>query len=440
MLRVGDDGREDAVGEAPDELSGARIQRVRAAVPLLRVAGRQASAAGTSGEVDEAVHDRRRAVDGRRGGEAPDPVPGRGAEGHEVAVVGPDVDAPLPDGGGGVDVRPGALGPEQAPAGRAEGVERPVGVPDEDPPVSDRRRRIEVLAAAESRKRLRSPAQPSGSRVERVEAPAIGAEVHRAVCERRRAVDLVVGRERPARFPGVDVDRMQLVIPGARVERLADDERRRFEDTGPVAPDDLPRPRRHRRDHPRLAPRAPVAGQRLHPGVVDDPVGDGRRGRRAMVEAALPDDLPGPVVDGVETAPLLSEVETAIGDRRWELEHVARLEHPAQPVGRAELEVRSRVRPLDAEAVRRPREAEDDLSRAWGLGSLGRLRRDELLGGRAALVLDRALLMEPDPDEEAGHDRRHRQTSQQEEAPERHLRSTTTTEESLRPKSSTTNG
>lgn len=441
MAAVRDSGAEHAVGPAPDEFPRHGVQGVGAAVPLLRIPGSDAPAPRAGGEVDQAVDDAGSPVDRRGRFEAPDPVTGPGVERHEVAVVGSDVHTPLPDGGRGVDVRAGALGPQEPSARGAERVERSVGVPDEDPAVGDRRRRVEELTAAEPRERLRPPAQPSGARVERVEAPAVGAEIHHSVRERRRAVDLMVGRERPARLSGVDVDRVELVVPGTRVQRLADDERRGLEDTGPVAPDDLPRPGRHRGDHPRLAPREPAAGsahQRLHPRVVDDPVGDRRRGRRAATEAALPDDLSCPVVDRVEATPLLREVEAPVRDRRRELEHVACLERPAQPVGRAQLEVRGRVCPLHAEAVRRPREAENDSARARSLGRLGRLSGDELLGGRAALILDRAFLVEPDTDEKTRHHRGDRKADQQQEPPCAHRRRTTTSAESRRPETSTT--
>ena len=70
-----------------------------------------------------------------------------------------------------------------------------------------------------------------------------------------------------------------------------------------------------------------------------------------MVELPLPDHLARPVVERVELPALLRDVQTAVRDRRRELEHVARLERPAQPEGRPEPEVGRGVRPLDAEAV-----------------------------------------------------------------------------------------
>ncbi len=438
MAEVGDRGTEHAVGPAPDELPGQRVQRIRAAVALFGVARSSAPATRTCGEVDEPVDHARSAVDRRRCFESPQPIAGACVEGHEESVVGADVDAPLPDGGRGVDVRAGSLCPEEPAARRPEGIERPVRVADEDPAGGDGRGRVEELATPEPRQRLRPPAQTSRACVQGVDAATVGTEIHLPVDERRRAIDLRVGGERPPGLPRVDVDRVELVVPGAGVERLADDERRGLEDARPVAPDDLPRPGRHRGDHPRLAPGVPVAGQRLHPRVVDDAVGDGGRSRRAVVEAALPDDLPGPVMDGIETPALLREVEAAVRDRRWELENVAGLERPAQPVRRAELEVRSRVRPLHAEAVGRPRQAKDDPARPRCLRRFRRLRRHELDGRRAALVLDRALLVEPDADEEARHYRGDRKAGQQQEPPCAHRRRTSTSAVSRRPETSTT--
>lgn len=438
MLAVGDDRREDPVGEAPDEPPGERVQGERAPVAHLRVARGVAPAARAGGEVDEPGHHRRGAVHGRGGGEAPEPVPGRGAEGHEVAVVGADVDPAPPNRGGRVDVGAGALRPQEPAARGAEGVERPVRVPDEDAAVRDRRRRVEELPPPEARERAGAPAEPAGARVQRVEAAAVRAEVHLAVRERRRTVDLAVGRERPARLPGVDVDRVELVVPRARVQRLPDDEGRGLEHSGAVAPDDLPRPRRHRGDHPGLATRVAVARQRLHPGVVDDAVGDGRRRRGAVVEPALPDHLARPVMDGEEAAALLGEIEAAVGDRGRELEDMAGLERPAQPVRRAQLEVGRRVRPLDAQAVGRPREAEDDPARARRLRRLLRLRGHELLGRRAALVVDRPLLVEPDADEKPRDDGRRRHAGERQQAVRAHPLRTTTTAASRRPDTSTT--
>ena len=440
MLAVGDGGTEDSVGPAPDELPCERVQGVSAAVAAPGRPGGVAATAGAGGEVDETVDHARRAVDRGRGLEAPEPVPGRRVERHELAVVRADVDPLPPDRGRCVDVVARALGPQQPSARGAEGVEGAVGVPDEHPAVRDRGRGVEELAAAEARECLRAPAEASRASVQRVDAAAVGAEVDLSVGKRRRAVDLVVGGELPAGLARVDVDRVQLVIPRADVEGLADHERRGLEHAGPVAPDDLPGPGRHRDDLPGLVPREPVAGQRLHPRVVDDAVGDGRRGGRAVVELPLPDHLARPVVERVEPAALLGDVQAAVPDRRRELEHVARLERPPQPEGRPEPEVGRGVRPLDAEAVRRPGEAEDDAARARRLGSLRLLRRHELDRGRAALVLDRRLLVEPDAGQEAGHGRGERDPGDCEDPVAVHGLRTTTSAASRRPETSTTSG
>lgn len=378
MLAVGDGRAEDAVRPAPDQLSGPRVQRVRPSVATPGRPGGVAAAARAGGEVNEAVDHARRAVDGGGGLEAPESVPRPRVEGHELSVVRTDVHPLPPDGGGGVDVAARALRPQKSSARGAEGVERPVGVPDEDPAVGDRRRGIEVLPAAEAGQGPGPPAQPAGPCVERVDAAAVRSEIDHAVREGRGAVDLVVGRERPPRLAGVDVDGVELVVPRARVERLTDDEWRRLEDAGSVPPDDLSRPRRHCDDHSGLVARKAVAGQRLHPRVVDDPVRDGRRRRRAVVEPALPDDLPRAVVERVEPASLLRDVQPAVRNGGRKLEDVARLECPAKAERRAQLEVGRGVRPLDAEPIRRPREAKDDTARARRLRRLLCLRRDEL--------------------------------------------------------------
>ena len=438
MLAVGDGRAEDPVGPAPDELAGEGVQRVGAAVAGPRRARCVATAARTGGEVDEPVDDARCPVDGGRGLEPPEPVAGSGVEGHELSVVGADVHALAPDGRPRVDVVPGPLRPQQPAAGRAERVERPVRVPDEDPAVRDRRRGVEELPAAEAGERLCPPLDPACPSVERVEAASVGSEVDLSVRERRRAVDLCVGGEPPAGLARVDVDRVELVVPRPCVERLADDERRRLEDAGPVPPDDLPRPGSHGDDHPRLASRVPVARQRLHPGVVDDAVRHRRRGGRTVVEAALPDDLPGPVVEGVEAASLVRDVEPAVRDRRRELEDMAGLERPPEAERRAQLEVGRGVCALDAQAVRGPREPQDDAPRPRSLRRLRLLGRDELLGRRAALVVDRAFLVEVDAGKESGDDRRDGDPGKGEESVPVHGLRTTTVAESRRSNTSTT--
>ena len=378
MLAVGDGRAEDPVRPVPDLLPGERVERVGAPFALLGVSGGDAPARRTSREVDEPVDHARCAVDGRRCGEAPEPVAGGGIEGHEVPVVGADVDASAPDRSGGVDVRARTLRPQQPPAGGAEGVERPVGIANEDPPVGDRRGRVEVFAASEAGERRRAPPLAAGARIERIEAAGIGPEVDPSAAVGGRAVDLAISGERPTRLAAVDVDRVQLVIPGAGIERPADHERRGFEGTAASErPDELPGPRRHRGDDPRLAAGVAVAGQRLHPGVVDDAVGDRRRGGGAVVETALPDDLPRAVVDGIEVPPLLGQVEPAVRDRRRELEHVACLEDPPEAERRLEFEVGCGVRALHLQAVGRPGQPQDDLPRPLLLRRL--LRRHELL-------------------------------------------------------------
>ena len=440
MLAVGDGGTEHPVGPAPDELPGERVQGVGATVAAPGRPGGVAAAAGAGGEIDETVDDARRAVDRGGGLEAPKPVPGRRVERHELTVVRADVDPLPPDRSRRVDVVAGALGPQQPSARSAEGVQGAVGIPDEHAAVRDGRRRVEELAAPEACQCLRAPAQPPSAGVDRVDAAAVRAEVDLSVREGRRAVDLGIRGERPAGLAGVDVDRVELVIPRADVKRLPDHQRRGLEHSRPVAPDDLSGASRHRHHQSGLVPREPVAGQRLHPRVVDDAVGDRRRGGGAVVEPPLPDHLAGAVVDGEEPPALLGEVQAAVSDRGRKLEHVARLERPAQPERRAELEVLGRVRALHPQAVRRPREAEDDAARPRRLGCLCLLRRHELLRGRAALVLDRRLLVEPHAGQEAGDRGGERDAGDGEDPVPVHGLRTTTTAASRRPETSTTSG
>jgi len=130
-----------------------------------------------------------------------------------------------------------------------------------------------------------------------------------------------------------------------------------------------------------------------------------------VVEPAVPDDLSGAVVDGVEPSPLLREVQPSVCDRGRELEHVLRLEHPAEAKGRLQFEVCRRVGALNLEAVRRPREAQDDPPRTLLLRRL--LRRHELLGGGALDVFDRGLVVEPEAEGDPEPERaRHGQRDQ----------------------------
>jgi hypothetical protein len=347
----------------------------------------------------------------RRGREPPESVARGSVERHEVAVVGADEDAASPHGGRRVDVGAGPLRPEQSPARGAECVERPVGVADEHAAVGDGRRRIEVLAPAEAAERGRPPPLASRAGVKGIEAAPVGPEVDLPAAVGGRAVDLAVGRKRPADLARVDVEGVELVVPRPGVQRPADHEWRRLEGAGPERPDELAGARRHRGDHPRLAARIARARQRLHPGVVDDAVGDRRRRGGAVVEPALPDDLAGAVVDGVEPSALLRDVQPAVGDRGRELEHVSGLEHPAEAERRLQLEVRRRMRALDLETVGGPRQTHDDPSGTLLLGRL--LRGHELLGRGALDVVDRRLVMQPEAERDPEPERaRHGQRDQ----------------------------
>ena len=166
--------------------------------PTLMYRGRvRVRARRRGGEVDEAGHDRRRAVDLARRRPAPDRIAGRRVEGAELPVVRSDVDAIAPHRCRGVDVRPRVLRPEEVAGLRAEGVERPVGVADVHAAVRDGRRRIEVLAPPEPGERASPPAQRARPGIQRVHVPVVRTDVDRPVRVRRRAVDLLARVVRP---------------------------------------------------------------------------------------------------------------------------------------------------------------------------------------------------------------------------------------------------
>ena len=120
-----------------------------------------------------------------------------------------------------------------------------------------------------------------------------------------------------------------------------------------------------------------------------------------MVEPPLPDDLAGAVVDCEEPPALLREVEARRRSRAgtraaWPALNVQRSRNGGLILKSEEVCVRW------TRNIRRPGEAQDDATGPRCFGSLRLLRRHELLGRRAALVLDRRLLVEPDAGQETG--------------------------------------
>ena len=148
VARRGDDRRVLAVREAPQLLAGARVERIRAPVLQVRFVQRR--------EVDDVADDDRRA---RRSGRPRVNVQSRlaraGVEGGELPAVRADEDALPPHGRRRVDVAARRVRPQPVPARRAERVHLAVGRADVHAAVRDRGRRVEVRAAEEAR--LRGP-------------------------------------------------------------------------------------------------------------------------------------------------------------------------------------------------------------------------------------------------------------------------------------------
>src|SRR5207247_1839568 len=139
--------------------------------------------------------------------------------------------------------RPGVPCPEEMPRARAERVQGAVRVPDVHAPVGERRRRVEVLAAVEEAGvRSGAPANASGPSVERVHLTAVRPDVHRAARICGGAVHLGAQIDTPAQawvraLP--HVERVKMVIPRAEVENAVDQQGRRLDGAGLVAPEDL---------------------------------------------------------------------------------------------------------------------------------------------------------------------------------------------------------
>src|SRR5512132_3726768 len=79
-----------------------------------------------------------------------------------------------------------------------------------------------------------------------------------------------------------------------------------------------------------------------------------RRGRRAVVDALPPDDSAGCGIEGVEVPFERADVDAPIRNRRWKLDHAARIDPPNLPEWRPVPEGRQ-VRSLQVTAIGRPR-------------------------------------------------------------------------------------
>src|SRR6266508_236322 len=372
--------------------------------PTLGVAGFTLAAELAILEVQNPVQDGRGSVDRANRFDAPDRVPGGSGEGRDLAVPGTDVHLAPPDCRRGIDVGPRVARPEQMPRTRAECEQRSVGVPDIDATVRDRRSRIEVLPMAESRKRLGTPPEPASPRGDGIDRAAVRPEVDQPVRVSRRTVDFVVGLELPQQpwpLSVADVERVDVVVPGAEIEDVVDEKRRRLDGAGPEAPEDPPAdvaallvPDEHRDNEPALCPGIAIAGQRLHVRGVDDVLADRGRGRRAVSEVVVPARLPRSSVDREEAAFELGDEEEPVADDGRKLERRLRSERPQLPERRPDVQLARRPRSRRVVAVRGPRHRLDALDRTLLLcGSGG----DELHSRRAALLTRPGLVLVVDP-------------------------------------------
>ncbi len=172
--------------------------------------------------------------------------------------------------------------------------------------------------------------------------------------------------------------RVEVVVPGTEIEHLADEERRRLHGARTHPPELTPVPCVPGDDETLGGRRVLAARERVHVRLVDDPVRNRRRCRRAVREMLRPDDLSGARVDGVEPPLLLSDVDLAVGDRGREFDVGTRLQLPEPVVRRPQVApVGCQVGPLDVVAVGRPLDLRELDARL-----LGRLRLLRLLAER----------------------------------------------------------
>ena len=279
--------------------------------------------------------------------------------------------------------------PAEPPTLGAERIDLAVGRADVDAVVRDRRRRVERPRAAEPRLPRRVPELPPGPRRERVEATVVGADVDPPRCERGRALDLAARRERPERSAGPRGERIDASEPVADIDRAADDERRRLGRTDQPAPANAAVAHVQREHDSVRAGRRRVAGV-ADEGDDDEPAVDGGRGPAAPTGRAPPDRPAGARVESEEAAVERREVDTAIGDRRRELEERPAVEGPAAAVRRPELDAGGEAEAGSVEAVGGPG---DGLVSSPRRRACGRRRRCVELDRRraadvAALVVD----------------------------------------------------
>src|SRR5579862_746968 len=393
-LGVDDNRRVLAVRERPEEVAGARVERVRA--PLQRR------------EVHPARDHRGRAGDRPIRVELPLDLARDGVEAEERAGVRACEHAPAPHGGGRIDVPPRRARPEEIARRRAVRIFLAVGRADEHAPVGHRGRRVELAGVAEARLARRLPDQPAGGGVEGVDVRVVGAEEEPVAGDGEPILHLAAGGERPAELAGLLRVGVDATVPVADVDVAAVDERRGLRRADRVPPQHLPGPDRQGEHFARQVAAARVARRPVEERDEEHVVRDRRRHRLAAVRRISPRTLPGLRADGVHDPVVVREEEASVRDRGRELDQAASAERPDLLERRRERDAVREAQALRVIPVCRPRNA--------GLlrHGLRDLRRHELLRRRAAdvaaLVAHVQVVRDACPDR-AQHDR-HRDREQ----------------------------
>ena len=277
-----------------------------------------------------------------------------------MLVVGADVDRrpasrDLRDGGGAVDVAPGALAPGQPAVARGERGDEAVGVAEVHAAVGDRGRRVEVARPQPERAAAgrRRPRHATRRGPHRVHLAGVVAEVQLAALQRQPALHRAGCLPAPAHVAVACPQAVHHSVLRAEVQAPAVDQR-----GGLRAAGELARP-----------PRGAVLGAQRQDAAgldalaapqqddVQRPVRVGGRGGREVAELALPQHLPGGAGDRVERRVVLEQVQVLPGDDRGELEQHRARELPALGERRAQRHrQRQRARALLGVAVDRPDE------------------------------------------------------------------------------------
>ena len=220
----------------------------------------------------------------------------------------------------------------------------------------------------------------------------------------------LVSLEAPLLAPRLRVQGDHVVVPGADVERVVAEQRRRLHRRRAVAPQLTARigvPGDHIAVRTRLVLQA-LDG--VHVGLVDDAFSDRRRRGGAAVRVLLPVDPARLRVQREEQALLLGEVHAPIADRGRELERVVRVDLPEAPERRPVV-VGGDVLAPDVVAVGRP--GARDLPVGRRRRRLGLVGDHELLRGGAPLLERLVLVVGVDADRDREHDHEQRNADQQ---------------------------